>query len=424
MLTRLYAALAILLLAPPLGAAVPGQVDFQGLLLDAAGEKVNGAVDLTFRLYDAPFGGNLLWTETHPDLQVTDGVYGVTLGLITPLTQEVLAGGNVHLEIQVDGETLTPRRQLLAVPYAIRSESADNVAGVAGGFYSEIIEHFPFDGSGGPPNDDPSEGTADVDGDGRANFIDSDNDGDGLEDEVEVAGGSDINLVTPVISSLNPPAARESAPGTITVHGSNFQPGFTVAFGADSPTPFNVTPTSFQVTLGPQPIGPASIVVTNPNGEADQAPYSFHGRRVFLSATTNGNIGGVAGGDSLCAAGAATLGLTGTFLAWLGDATTSPAARFSQTGGFSRVDGTKIADSWADLTDGTLDAPVSGGGGGVVWTGVEADGTAEPPSCSNWTTSDSGTQGLRGISVQSGAQWTWSSAFGCNFVAPLYCFEQ
>ncbi len=31
-------------------ASVPGQVDFQGLLLDSSGQPVNGAVNLTFTL--------------------------------------------------------------------------------------------------------------------------------------------------------------------------------------------------------------------------------------------------------------------------------------------------------------------------------------------------------------------------------------
>ena len=428
---RAFAALAVLVLAPPLGAAVPGQVDFQGLLLDSAGEKVNGAVDLTFRLYDAPFGGNLLWTETHPNLQVADGVYGVTLGLITPLTQAELGGGTVHLEIQVESETLTPRRQLLAVPYSIQAENAQNVGGVAAGYFAQIFEHTNYDG-GDPPNDDPSEGLDDIDGDGRANFIDGDNDGDGLGDTTELAAATDINLVTPTISGFDPPTpttAKAGVPVTITVQGTNFEPGMSVAFGVDNPVPTNLTPTSFEVTIGPQAIGTANflVVVTRLNGQSDSATYQigFYGRRVFLSATTGGNLGGVVGGDVMCINRAAQLGLTGTFLPWLADATTSPAARFNQTGGgFTRLDGTKIADSWADLTDGTLDAPIIEGGTGFVWTGTASDGSATGSNCSNWTSGASGSLGLRGITGQSDLQWTVFSGAGCNAALPIYCFEQ
>ncbi|HVH20470.1 MAG TPA: DUF1554 domain-containing protein [Myxococcota bacterium] len=425
---RLCAALAVLALALPVRAAVPGQVDFQGLLLDSAGEKVNGAVDLVFRLYDAPFGGNLLWTETHPDLQVADGVYGVTLGLITPLTQEVLAGGNVHLEIQVDGEALTPRRQLLAVPYAIRAESADNLGSLSSIYFSQILEHTSYDG-GAPANTDPSEGTDDVDGDGRANFIDSDNDGDGFTDVAELAQATDINLVTPVITGFSPPVTSATAPQAITVQGSNFEPGMSVTFGTDNPVPTNVTPTSFQVVVvGPQPIGPASaVVVTRVNGQSDSATYGFYGRRVFLSDAVRGNFGGAAGADALCASKAASLGFTGTFLAWIGTPTTSPAARFTQAGiAYSRPDGTQIADSWADLTDGTLDASISTAGS--AWTGTAPDGSfiGNDPigqHCNDWT--DAGTtNGRQGSSSATNATWTSLNDTVCSLMKPLYCFEQ
>ena len=49
-------------------------------------------------------------------VQIVDGVYDVTLGGTTPLTPSLLSAGAVYLEIDVDGETLSPRRQLLAVP--------------------------------------------------------------------------------------------------------------------------------------------------------------------------------------------------------------------------------------------------------------------------------------------------------------------
>ncbi len=110
-------------LAPPVHAQVPGQVSFQGLLLNSAGVPVQGNQNLTFALFAAPTGGSALWTESHSGVPVTDGLYDVALGSITPLTPALLSGGTRYLEVTVGGETLTPRRPLLAVPYALTAAS-------------------------------------------------------------------------------------------------------------------------------------------------------------------------------------------------------------------------------------------------------------------------------------------------------------
>jgi len=272
---RIACATALFLLGvlPLQGAAqVPGQVDFQGLLLDTAGDPVNGLVDLDFALFDAATGGTALWSELHADVSVVDGVYDVTLGSGTPLTPALLATGDMYLEISVEGETLSPRRQLLAVPYALRAAEAESLDGLPGAYFTEMLHHFDFDG-GSPENLDPQEGLGDTDGDGVANFIDPDNDGDGLSDQLEVSQGSDINVVTPDITGFSPPSALAAFPATLTVNGTTFEPGMSVQFGAETPTPTNLTPTSFDVSVSAVPVGDASVVVTIPNGQSASASY-------------------------------------------------------------------------------------------------------------------------------------------------------
>jgi len=272
---RCFVLLAALLLASPLSAAVPGQVNYQGLLLDDQGQPVTGNVDLAFALFDAASGGSALWSEAHADVAVLDGVYDVVLGSSTPLTPPLVAGGALYLEIEVEGETLAPRQRLVAVPYALRASEAENLQGTSGAFFTEMVEHFAFDG-GDPPNEDPREGTGDTDGDGLANFLDADNDGDGLSDQEELGLGADINLVTPAITGFDPAAPVEaSLQSTVTVQGTNFEPGIAVTFGTQSPTPQNLTATSFDVVVGPQPEGTAPVVVTRANGESASASYAF-----------------------------------------------------------------------------------------------------------------------------------------------------
>lgn len=521
-------ALGALAGALPAQAAVPGSVSFQGLLLDAAGAPLTGTVSLDFSLFDAAAGGSPLWSESHPGIAVQDGVYQVALGSSVPLPQAVLVGGSLWLEVEVDGEVLAPRQRLLAVPYALRAaeaETAQNAAGVnglSGLFVTEIFEHFNWDG-GNPPATDPREGLADVDGDGIANFIDSDNDGDLFSDVQEISMGSDINLVTPAITSRVPSSADAFALTTVTVQGVNFQPGLSVQFGTQSPAPQNLTSTSFQVVVGPQPVGTATVTVTLPNGEHAGTTFSFitvvptiasiapkyvpfdqittitvtgtnfapgmtaevgaqtptahdvtatglkldvgpqppgtvqlrlvhpNGslsnalsfsfvnlatiRKVFVTSVFyGGNLGGIAGADARCNARAAAAGRTETYVAWIADDTTSPAARFAQNvGPYLLADGTIVAAAWSDLTDGTLLAPINQTesgvvlAGGSVWTDVATNGNAASvaPSghCNGWTSQVATDSGGRGNLGSTDALWTQQPAGACTVARALYCFE-
>jgi hypothetical protein len=268
------AVLAVILLClAPAGAhaVAPGTIDFQGLLLDDQGDPVNGPADFSFAFFDAATGGTALWSEVHDGVAVMDGVYDVVLGSTTPITPAILAGGTVYVEISVEGEVLSPRQLLHAVPYAIESGS---VGGVDSTFVTQIYQNFPFDG-GDPPNDDPSEGLADVDGDGLANFIDPDNDGDGLPDGDELAQGSDINLVTPTLTGFDPASAEASVTSLITLQGTSFDASMSVSFGSESPTPQNVSSTHAEVSVGPQPAGVKTVTLTLANGQSDGATFPF-----------------------------------------------------------------------------------------------------------------------------------------------------
>ena len=92
-----------------------------------------------------------------------------------------------------------------------------------------------------PPNLDPSEGTADVDGDGTPNFIDPDNDGDGLLDANELAMGSSINLETPQIFGVTPSPVPSFTPTTVQVDGAFLGSVSSVSYGPETPTPTALT---------------------------------------------------------------------------------------------------------------------------------------------------------------------------------------
>jgi hypothetical protein len=72
--------------------------------------------------------GTEQWTETH-DLAVDGGLVLAELGASgSPLNTALFDGSPLWLEIQIEGEILTPRSPIGSVPYALRAEEADHAA--------------------------------------------------------------------------------------------------------------------------------------------------------------------------------------------------------------------------------------------------------------------------------------------------------
>ena len=510
--------------ADSVSAAVPSAVPFQGLLLDTAGQPVTDNVDLDFALFAGLSGGTALWSESHLGVAVTDGVYSADLGSTTPIDAAVLAAGPVFLEIKVEGETLVPRQQLLAVPYARVAETVERVGDYSSLYLEQILAGVSFDG-GLPENNDPLEGTGDLDGDGRPNFLDSDNDNDGYSDGEEITLGRPVNLPDPRLVSVTPntltsyvsasllvqgtnlstvqsvlfgsapatptditatsfriqvtpdhlaPSSRtvsatiangqsaESPPVAITnltptitsiaptslielqatqvvIQGTNFIAGTVVEADALSLTPSAITATSITVTIPPRPVGVLTLRVVHPNGLSASTTMSVYSsvasKTVFLTQTTfGGTLGGLAGADATCQAEANAAGLPGSFRAWLSDSTTAAASRVAVTTGRYRMpNGVFVANSWTDLTDGSLLAGINSlangtvvAGSGRVWTATHNDGTAysaAADNCNNWTSnSGTGRQGLFNLTNV----WTdFAPSSPCSTIdIRLYCFEQ
>ena len=120
---------------PTLAPWVPSTMNYQGILKDSGGNPLNGQHNLTFTIYrwDA-IASQLVnvWTETHNDVQIANGLFNVALGSKgTPLAAAVFSGlgksgtwhGGTELGIKVDGGTeLSPRISMRTVPYAHRAE--------------------------------------------------------------------------------------------------------------------------------------------------------------------------------------------------------------------------------------------------------------------------------------------------------------
>jgi hypothetical protein len=95
-------------------------VNYQGRLGDAAGAPLSGDYAMTFSLWDALSGGNLVWgPESYAAVPVSEGLFNVGLGSLTSGGIPTSAwSGDRYLEIAVGGETLAPRELIRSVPVA------------------------------------------------------------------------------------------------------------------------------------------------------------------------------------------------------------------------------------------------------------------------------------------------------------------
>jgi hypothetical protein len=114
------------MLVPGLLAEVPHMINYQGRIIDASGIPVDGSYSITFKIYNDPTAGTILWSESHSAVAVTDGLFHVDLGSIVTLGSDVLSSQPRWLGLTLDGNPeLSPRTQILAVAFAYRAEHAD-----------------------------------------------------------------------------------------------------------------------------------------------------------------------------------------------------------------------------------------------------------------------------------------------------------
>ena len=125
---HLFMAILVLLsFSTILSAQVPQLINFQGQLDDANGDPANGVFSMVFEIYDAASGGTAVWTETQ-SVTATGGVFNVLLGSVTPIPLTLFdSGSDRFLQITVDGNVLTPRRQFASIP---SSFTAGGLSGV------------------------------------------------------------------------------------------------------------------------------------------------------------------------------------------------------------------------------------------------------------------------------------------------------
>lgn len=126
----------VLIFSTGLLAATPFLLSYQGRLTDDVGLALNGSHQIAFALFDSDSGGAQIWSELHPLVTVTDGLFAVVLGSINPLAPGYFVEPNRYLAIRVDGgPELSPRQQMLSAAYAFHAYDSDLLEGESASHY-------------------------------------------------------------------------------------------------------------------------------------------------------------------------------------------------------------------------------------------------------------------------------------------------
>lgn len=115
---------------------IPVLIDYQGFLSTPMGEPISGSLSMSFGLWDNPSDGHELWRER----QTVDsrlGYFTASLGAVTPLPNDLFWEAR-WLQVEIEGERLTPRKRINNVPRALNANDAAALNGVpAASFYTK-----------------------------------------------------------------------------------------------------------------------------------------------------------------------------------------------------------------------------------------------------------------------------------------------
>lgn len=102
--------------------AIPGSIGYQGLLNGAGGVPASGSFGFVFSLYSASSGGTALWTENQT-VSVSNGVFNVQLGAVSPFPDGLFVNNALYLGIKVGADSeMTPRQQVTSSAFSQRAE--------------------------------------------------------------------------------------------------------------------------------------------------------------------------------------------------------------------------------------------------------------------------------------------------------------
>lgn len=106
-------------------------LSIQGSIQNSSGVALpDGQYELIFNIYDVATGGQAVWTEIQPQVEIIGGLYSSILGLITPLTASSKAFNFTkpyYLGVTLKGkQEISPRAELSASAYSLSVSGKSN----------------------------------------------------------------------------------------------------------------------------------------------------------------------------------------------------------------------------------------------------------------------------------------------------------
>ncbi len=218
---------------------VPGQLNYQGQLINSTDSSaVTATLEMTFRLFDSETKGAELWSETHPAVEVTGGLFQVLLGSVTSFPAGLFDGSPMWLQTEVGTEVLSPRKPLASTAYSQRAADADQAE--TAGDADHLEGHTVLDLDDRWVNEDELDHLNAADGiPANAVYVDSDGKvGVGTTSpltELDVAGS--VNAATYYGDGSNLTGVSGSADADWTIAGNDMYSGVSgnVGIGITSP---------------------------------------------------------------------------------------------------------------------------------------------------------------------------------------------
>jgi len=95
-------------------ATIGDAITYQGYLTDENDAPLNGTFTMRFVIFNDAIAGSTLWDSGNLTVDVNDGLFEAKL----PITTDIFNGAELWVSQTVNGETLTPRQEILPAPMA------------------------------------------------------------------------------------------------------------------------------------------------------------------------------------------------------------------------------------------------------------------------------------------------------------------